>query len=792
MRIGWDASRVTFAFPADRIAQALSLVDAPGDDLHEGETAWSVGIAEGDLKPIAEDDTAGTLAWGAPFVVASVLAGAAEPGEVICAQTLGALRSGELLAAGTRVARDGTLRVRGVLLDRHRPWRKQAVEQLFKMRVAPLVGRRPLAPAAVARGTLLLLRADPGAGGTRYLTEVSSRTRSLVIAPSGSGFEPLGALRRAFARSITRELDPLLLELSGALEALVGGDGVSHDVAAQLVGAFLWPRAEGQAPGILLIDDAANIDSATLDVCATAAHMQNASFGVVARLDRETALPAALAILPQAGEIALEALAGEDAESLAAGCTNDALDPLARRRWARLGARIPLGVVESVAFGIVTGDLRWEGERASPRHRVSGRGKVRTPADWILLRARDENADCRTVLCLIALLGGEAKVTRLARVLEKTDHALDVEMVLEDLIRGRWLVDTQEDWVALPSRTHREALSGLLEEDARRAMHAAACDLLEEEEGAFGRIETAWHAAESGDEARASRILLAGARATAHAHLDASTAQLVGLAVTIDPSSKDAAQEVMDAIAARASSLPPPAASREMVRQNASGPHELPSSSGWEAADIAEAAFGTAVATLTASAAPSEPLRPPTHSEMPPSSLVPFDAAAVHDSEPPTIAREQESQEPGAASGTNIAARLGELAKEALLGADNEQLERWVEGLTAAGESSRFTERLRALSRIGRGDFVDALRVLRRTRASLDPKDHTLRCQTSLALGVALSSAGRLQDALLEGMDALAHARHGENERGAKACLAFLSKLYATAGRPEEERAQLR
>ena len=166
--------------------------------------------------------------------------------------------------------------------------------------------------------------------------------------------------------------------------------------------------------------------------------------------------------------------------------------------------------------------------------------------------------------------------------------------------------------------------------------------------------------------------------------------------------------------------------------------------------------------------------------------------AVVAVAEPPTIARESDAGDAAAASGTNIAARLGELAKEALLGADNEQLERWVDGLTAAGESSRFTERLRALSRIGRGDIADALRVLRRTRASLDPNDHTLRCQTSLALGVALSSAGRPQDALLEGMDALAHARHGQNERGATACLAFLSKLYASAGRPDAERAQLR
>jgi ATP/maltotriose-dependent transcriptional regulator MalT len=147
-----------------------------------------------------------------------------------------------------------------------------------------------------------------------------------------------------------------------------------------------------------------------------------------------------------------------------------------------------------------------------------------------------------------------------------------------------------------------------------------------------------------------------------------------------------------------------------------------------------------------------------------------------------------ESPEPPiASSGATIAVRLGELAKEALLSADNAALERWVDGLKAAGESPMFTERLRALSRLGRGDIGDALRVLRRTRSSLDPTDHKQRCQTSLALGVALSVAGRPQEALLEGMDALARARHAEDERGALACLAFLAKLYTSQGREEVE-----
>ena len=158
--------------------------------------------------------------------------------------------------------------------------------------------------------------------------------------------------------------------------------------------------------------------------------------------------------------------------------------------------------------------------------------------------------------------------------------------------------------------------------------------------------------------------------------------------------------------------------------------------------------------------------------------------------EPSQVGREAgsgpASTPPSSVPGSQIAIRFGELAKEALLAADSAALERWADGLRATGESPAFTERMRAMARLGRGDIGDALRVLRRTRGKLDPKDHRRRCQTSLALGVALSAAGRPQEALLEGMDALARARQIDDERGAKACLAFLAKLYTSVSRDAE------
>ena len=777
--VAWDGNRVSFAFDEAKLPEAIGVATVRGEDTLDGEDAWCVGVAQGDLTRLV-DASRGDLAWGPSLVAASLLSGVARPGEVLLAPGVKALCSGELLTEGHRVARDGSMRVRGARLDTVVPWRRHAVEHLSQMRVAPLVGAPP-APTGVDPGSLLILRADPGTGGSRYIAELAARaSRALIVLPAGSSYEPLGALRRALARSTTRELSPLLLELTGPLEALLAGEGVSLDMAARLVTAFLWPKTEGQTPGLLLLDDAKHIDPATLEACVRAAEDVRAAFGIVARLDATGGLPSVLAVLTRTSEVEIAPLNHDDAQQVAAGCTSDALDAVARRRWAWLAANVPLGVVESVAYGIVSGDLRWgqgSGAKASPRQRTSGRGKVRAASDWISVRARGESRASQLVLCLIALLGGEAKVTRLAKILERAGERIAVDAVLEELMRGRWLVDTQEDWVALPSRTHREALAVLLDAETRRPIHRASAEVIQKQEGVFGRVEAGWHAAQVGDGPAAARILIAAARATAAARLEASTTQLIAFARRADPSCEEAALELLANALERAPSNAPP-------RSRPVPPRSIP----------------------------PMPRVPHLSSLLPPRTasdseeLAPFEVDTSHDSEPPTIAKidlppmarsdaspilpdvaEADDEPPVASSGANIAVRLGELAKEALLSADNAALERWVDGLTAAGESPMFTERLRALSRLGRGDIGDALRVLRHTRSSLDPTDHKQRCQTSLALGVALSVAGRPQEALLEGMDALARARHAEDEHGAIACLAFLAKLYTAQGREEVE-----
>jgi len=127
-----------------------------------------------------------------------------------------------------------------------------------------------------------------------------------------------------------------------------------------------------------------------------------------------------------------------------------------------------------------------------------------------------------------------------------------------------------------------------------------------------------------------------------------------------------------------------------------------------------------------------------------------------------------------------LAARLAQLSRDALLDGDAQSLERWSDGLKATGEKDALAERMRAMARLARGRVGDALRALRDARKWAE-EDGTpeARCQASLALGVGLAFAGRVDDALLEGMDALARAREAGDAQAEQACLAFLQRLFS-------------
>jgi hypothetical protein len=133
-----------------------------------------------------------------------------------------------------------------------------------------------------------------------------------------------------------------------------------------------------------------------------------------------------------------------------------------------------------------------------------------------------------------------------------------------------------------------------------------------------------------------------------------------------------------------------------------------------------------------------------------------------------------------------VATRMVELAKAALVEGDAEGIERWTEGLRAAGEHDRLADRIEAIGRLGRGQVGEALRSLRARRDEMALAPPSSRAQGSLALGLGLASANRPDEALVAGLDALARAREGGDRRAVGACLAFLAKLYGRAQRMDD------
>jgi len=129
-----------------------------------------------------------------------------------------------------------------------------------------------------------------------------------------------------------------------------------------------------------------------------------------------------------------------------------------------------------------------------------------------------------------------------------------------------------------------------------------------------------------------------------------------------------------------------------------------------------------------------------------------------------------------------FAANMVELGRRALVSGNVRAMQRSSEALRATGEHEALADRMRALARLSRGQIDEAIRALRQSRILATSEPAAVQCQASLALAFALQTAGRPDEALLEGLDALARAREASDSRAQAACLAFLAKLFARVG----------
>jgi len=102
-----------------------------------------------------------------------------------------------------------------------------------------------------------------------------------------------------------------------------------------------------------------------------------------------------------------------------------------------------------------------------------------------------------------------------------------------------------------------------------------------------------------------------------------------------------------------------------------------------------------------------------------------------------------------------------------------------------------LAERLDAMAALANGQNGDAIRRLRDAKAATPLDDSSSRCRATLALGVALSTAGRPYEAILETLEALVQARRVGDQRGEQACARFMAQIADVAGDAESQQAWL-
>ena len=124
--VGWSAALVAISWDLDSLEEALLLATSIREEALTRERAWSCGMAEGELEPLAPDGARMQLAWGEALVAAASLARIARGGEVLVDGDVRAVRAGQLTLLGSRAATDAGQRVRGWRLDLEHPWKRAA------------------------------------------------------------------------------------------------------------------------------------------------------------------------------------------------------------------------------------------------------------------------------------------------------------------------------------------------------------------------------------------------------------------------------------------------------------------------------------------------------------------------------------------------------------------------------------------------------------------------------------------------------------------------------------------
>jgi hypothetical protein len=578
----------------------------------------------------------------------------------------------------------------------------------------------------LAGGTLTVVRADRGCGGSRWLEGIEpllEPARVLHITPHPFG-EPLGPLRRALLQAVTRGQAPLGLsgEAGQSLDALLAGEGLDPDSSADLLRAWLTPDSKDGSRGAVLLDDANEIDADTLEILRRALDSAALPFRIVLRIAADEPIPPELATLPQGQAVAVPPLDTASATTLAVECTGGHWDKAEAERWAVRSGGLPLGVIESIRESLESGEVVWEEGRVAARLRFSGPAAPLPPKHWVRQRLRHQQDDAKRVLEALAVLGGRVEHRDLSDLLARRPGLVpDTDAAVAVLVASGWVQRMKPDVVALPSASHRDAVLSTLSDDEFRAWHRAASEAFSGRERPLATAAAVVHAVLAGEQERAVEL----------GRLAAAATRAMGLERTADAFDRFVSDGDPRALEGRnlfTSQL-----------------------------EVARAVPSVWPERAAASVAPYKISSLPPGTDLGSAQSAAVDSASFRRSIP---------------AGTVEALRAGDL----------EKVERFAEQLRVDEGRTALAERLEAMAHLARGETGDAIRRLREAADEARQSKSRDRCRASLALAVALAKAGRAEEALIESLDGLARARETSDTKGERACLRFLGHLATVAG----------
>jgi hypothetical protein len=468
--VAWDAPNFTFDFPPDGVEDVIDL--ATGNQIaDEVLEAFSIGISQGDVSEVVDAGSGVMLSLGPALTRAAGLARIARAGEVLLDPLLPAVTGGELLTRGSRLGTHGRQRVRGLVLDLFHPWRLGVAVSPSRLVVPELVGYS-INGTNLEPGTLGVVVAGRGQGGSRFLDELSAKYGSVLRIDSRPVGEPLGALRMALLRARAQGHDAQLPALHEAsLESLLAGEGLDLEASGALVAAWLGSGTERY----VVVDDASEVDADTLEAVAEA--VRTFEVRAVARVDERGGVPRALAGLPGGFEVRLLGLGPDEAGELALAFTARKLEVAAATQVARRGGDSPLGIAEALREGLESGGLEWSSDSVAPRSRQSVQGDSRSAEHWMLRRLRFLDANARAVLDGLAILGGEADAEEITGLLQRVGLQVDLDAARDLLDSGCWTTAIGPSVMALSSATCRDLLQRVMAPDRFAEWHATAAAL---------------------------------------------------------------------------------------------------------------------------------------------------------------------------------------------------------------------------------------------------------------------------------------------------------------------------